>query len=97
MEDVFRPGRFGQVASGGDVIGMKMRINDVENTHARFFGRAEIGSNVAEGIDDRGGSLSAASEQVGRSHGIGVEKLAQNHSHTSEFDLGGHARRPAQT
>ena len=70
-------------APGRDMVGMDMRIDHVEDAHARRRGRLEIGRDVADGIDDGRGRLAAAAEEVGGGDGIGMKKLSQDHGASS--------------
>ena len=72
---VFGTGSFSQCAARRDVVGVKMRVDDVANAHPRRFGGAEVRGNVTERVDDGSGCASAAAEQIRGRDGIGVKKL----------------------
>ena len=62
------------------MIGMEMRVDDVEDPQARRFRRRKIWSDITDGIDDGAGGLAAAAEEIRGRHGLGVQELAQDHA-----------------
>ncbi len=79
-ENVFGPGRLGERAPRGQVIGMDVRVNDVANLQPGLSGRVEIARDVADRVDDRAGGLAAAAEQIRDADRIGVQELSQDHA-----------------
>ncbi len=66
----------GQTPSRRGMVGMNMRVDDVDNSHPRDLRRLEIGRDIADGVDDGGCSLSPAAKQVRDRDGIGVQELS---------------------
>jgi hypothetical protein len=65
--------------AGGEVVGMNMRVDHVEDAHAGRLGGFEIRRDVADRIDNGGGSLAAAAEEVRCGDGIEMQELTQDH------------------
>ncbi|HEY8009073.1 MAG TPA: hypothetical protein VIE66_20335 [Methylocella sp.] len=69
---------------------MNVRIDDAENAHPGLLRRSEIGRDLTHRIDDSGCGFPATSEEIGDSHGICMQELAQDHGglqtlHTPKF------------
>lgn len=79
VEHVFGTDLAGKRTPGGTMIGMDMGIDDKADAHAGVIGYPQIWRDVAHRIDDSTGRVSAAAEQVLDRHGLGVEKLTQDH------------------
>ena len=56
------------------MVGMKVRIDDVENAHARRLGDGQIRFDLADGIDHGAAGLAAAAEQVGDRYRVAVQE-----------------------
>ena len=82
-QDVLGAGGIGQSPAGRHVVGMDVRVDDVEDAHAGRFGSGEIGRDVADRIDDGSRSLAATAEQIGDRHRIGVQEWTQDHDRPS--------------
>ena len=59
---IFRPRRLSEFLPCREMVGMDMGIDHVVDLHSAFFGRAQIGLDLADGIDNRTGCLTAAAE-----------------------------------
>src|SRR5260221_3051899 len=70
---------FGQSPPCRHMIGVNMRVDDVENANPGVLGRVDIRGDLAHGIDDGGRRLSTAAEEVGDRDGIGAQELSQDH------------------
>ena len=69
----------GQTPACRHVVGMDVRVDDVEDAHAGRFGSGEIGRDVADGIDNGSRRLPATAEEVGDRHRISVQEWTQDH------------------
>ena len=78
-EDIFRAGGFRETPSGRDVIGVNVRVDDIEDAHPSVFGGLKIGRDLADRVDDGRRGLAAAAEKVGNAHRIRVQELPENH------------------
>lgn len=74
-QHVFGSGSFSESATGGDVIGVKMSVDDIANAHPRRFGGLEVRGKVTKRIDYGSRCAAAAAEQIRSRDGIGVKKL----------------------
>jgi hypothetical protein len=73
-----------QPATARDVIGMHVRVDHVSDVHARLGCRADVCVNIVEGIDDGARGVTAASKQIRRRNGFGVQELAEDHARTPD-------------
>ena len=78
-QHVFGTGGFGQSSPRRHVIGVNVRVDDIQDTHPSLLGGLEIGRDVPNRIDHGRRGLAATAEQIGDRHGLGVEELAQDH------------------
>ena len=78
-EDIFRVGGFGQAPSRRGMVGVNMRVDDIEDAHPRVFRGLKIGRDIADRVDDGRRGLAAAAEKVGNAYGIGVQELPEDH------------------
>ena len=78
-QNVIGAARCRQRTGLGQMICMKVGIDDVANTHSSCFGGMQIGRDVADGIDDGRSGVPGTSEEVGGGDGIGVQELSQDH------------------
>ena len=76
---VLSTGGLGQFAARRNVIGMQMGVDDIKDAHSGFVGRFQIGTDIANGIDNGRGRTSSAAKEVGRRDRISVQVLAQDH------------------
>jgi hypothetical protein len=58
---------------------MNVRIDHIEDANAGPTCGVEIGFDRKDRVDNSGGGLAAAAEKIGRSDGIQVKKLPQDH------------------
>jgi hypothetical protein len=58
------------------MVGMNMGVDDEPDAHPGLVRDAEVWFDVPQRVDDRASGVSAAAEQVGDCHGIGMEELA---------------------
>jgi len=70
---------FSQFTTRGQVIGVKMRIDDVKDSHAGSVGGRAIEFDVADRIDDGRGRLASATKEIGNRDRHGVEELTHDH------------------
>ena len=78
-EDIFSVGCFGQAPSRRGMVGVNMRVDDIEDAHPRVFRGLKIGRDIADRVDDGRRGLAAAAEKVGNAYGIGVQELPEDH------------------
>src|SRR4030095_8615520 len=72
--------RLGQGAIAGDVIGMRVRLEDVADREALLRGEAEVlGNTVAAGVDDERSPGLATADEVREAAGFFVEDLLEYH------------------
>jgi hypothetical protein len=83
-EHVLRAGSLGERATGRDVVGMNVRVDRIEDTHACRPRCLQIRLNLTDRVDDGCGGLAATTEQVGRCNGIGMEELSEDHGPSPE-------------
>jgi hypothetical protein len=74
-QNVLGTGGFSQCAARRDMVGVKMRVDNVANPHSRRVCSEEVQGRVTERIDHGCDSASAAANQIGGRDGIGVKKL----------------------
>jgi hypothetical protein len=74
-------GDFGQPPPCRDMVGVNMRVDDIENAHPGVSGRIKIWRDLAHRIDHGSRCLSATAEEIGDRDGIAVQELAQDHGH----------------
>ena len=67
------------------MVGVEVRVNDVENPQFGILRRAEIGRDLAHRIDHGGRGLSAAAKEVGDRHWISVQELPQDNGRLRVF------------
>ena len=60
IQHIFGAGLAGESAPGGTMIGVDVGIDDEADSHAGLVGHAQIGSDVADRIDDGAGGVPAA-------------------------------------
>jgi len=61
-----------QASPTRDMVGMNVRVDDVENTHTSVPGCIDIRRDVAQWVDHGGRGLASAAEEVGDRDEIGV-------------------------
>src|SRR5262249_42955822 len=75
-----RPHCLGQIAVTRDVVGVRVRLEDVADREALLGGQAEgLGDAVAARIDDEGLAGLPAADQVRQAAGLFVEYLLEDH------------------
>jgi hypothetical protein len=80
MQDILRARCNRQFTANGKMVGVDVGIDDIAEAKPHRGSRVEIGSGLAQGINDCARSMSCAAEEIrARDHGFGVEVLAKDH------------------
>jgi len=78
-EHVLRATGVRQGATGRYMVRVDVGVDHIEDAHARFGRRLNVGSRIANRIDHRTGRFASAADQVRGSHRIGVQELTEDH------------------
>jgi hypothetical protein len=61
---IFSVGHLREHATGGHMIGMKVRVYDVADAHPGALCRAQVGAYITKGVNNGSNGLAATSKQV---------------------------------
>jgi hypothetical protein len=78
-EHIFGTRAFGEVATGGKVVGMNVRVDDEADAHSRVLGCAQVRPDVTSRVDHGTGRMPAAAEEVGDADRIVMQELTEDH------------------
>ena len=67
----------------GDVVGVRVRLEDARDAHVALLGLREVGLDRVRGIDDHGLTRGLVADQVGRAAEIVVDELPKLHEERS--------------
>ena len=78
-EHIARTGGGCQTPPRGHVIGMDMRVDDVEDAHTARLGGAQVRLDIPDGIHDSAAGPAAAAEEIRDRDRLSVQKRSQYH------------------
>src|SRR6202012_3931766 len=74
-------GAVAQFAEAGDVIGMQMRVDSLDQLEVELAQQVAIAIGLLQhGVEDQGFAAGAARQQIGVGAGNAVEELAKDHA-----------------